>query len=345
MHTLGRTIYEVQIFMSRLPRVLVPYTSEVVEEIRAILDGAAEVVTSTRDPKDMLLHGGDAVAVISGRVPGEYILHAKSLKMIQAVGAGVDKIDREAVLARGDITVCNSHVNAEEVAEFAIALLLAAAKNIVPSDRYLRAGDWRYTYAGLSPNREIRGSRCLLVGLGQIGSAVAQRLRALEVEVVAATRSGKVSAQDLASEVVPFTEIEPLVRQADFVILTVPLTPETRGMVDGKFLSWMKSSAILVNVSRGEVVDERALYEALSTGRIAGAALDVWWRYPSQWGGKNSPPSRYPFHELDNVIMTPHRAGYSQATRKHQIRFAAENVLRFLRGQTPLNIVDIRRGY
>jgi len=107
----------------------------------------------------------------------------------------------------------------------------------------------------------------------------------------------------------------------------------------------MKSDSIIVNISRGRIVDEDALFDALKNNRIRGAGLDVWWRYPKKWGGKGSPPSDIPFQELDNLVASPHRAGYSENTEREYFQFAGENILRFIQGETPLNIVDSSRGY
>ncbi|MGQ4870555.1 MAG: 2-hydroxyacid dehydrogenase [Candidatus Thorarchaeota archaeon] len=331
--------------MTKRVKVLVPYQAEIADAIQQVLGDKAIVVRSERSAEDMLRHGSDAQVVVSGRIPREYLLHAHGLKMIQTFGAGVDKIDLDLLRERGDVILCNCHVNAPEVAEYAISLLLALAKNLVLSDRELRRADWRYTWGGPRPNIEVRGKTCLILGLGHIGREVAERLRALGVTVKAATRSGISPSSHLVSEVVSIENVRPLVREADFVILTLPLTRESRGLVNREFISWMKSTALLVNVARGEIVDEKDLFEALREGRIAGAAIDAWWQYPKVWGGSGCFPSAYPYHELDNVIMSPHRAAFSEGIRDEQTRFVGENILRFLHGETPLNIVDLHRGY
>ena len=107
----------------------------------------------------------------------------------------------------------------------------------------------------------------------------------------------------------------------------------------------MKPTSIIVNISRGPIINERALFDALQQNRIRGAGLDVWWRYPPKWRGKATPPSDIPFQDLDNVVVSPHRAGYSENTEREYFQFAGENILRFIRGESPLNIVDLARGY
>jgi len=237
-------------------------------------------------------------------------------------------------------------MNALEVAEYAIMLLLSAAKNIIVNDRELRKGDWTYGFGGPRPNVEIRNRTHLLIGLGNIGIAIADRLKGFDTRINAITRSGKNNRPDIVDSVVSFNEMKAAVKDADFVILALPLTHDSRNLVDEEFLSWMKSSAIFVNISRGEIIDESALYRTLKEERILGAALDVWWRYP-QWGegAKELYPSEFPFHELDNVVMSPHRAAYSRNVQQAHFQFIVENLRRFIQGEELQNVVDMSLGY
>lgn len=326
-------------------KVLVPY-ERLADTIQEILGDKATVVFSERTAESMIEHANDAVVVASGRVPGDYIRAADSLKMIQAIGAGIDKIDRKAVLERDDLIVCNNHVNAAEVAEYAVMLLLAAAKNLILSDRELRKGAWTYGWGGLNPNLELRNKTCMLLGLGNVGSEIALRLKGFGIRICAVTRTGKSPQSNLVDEVIGLEQVKSYLQDADFVILSLPLTSLSIGMVDADFLSKMKPSSILVNISRGEIVDEVALYNTLNKKRIRGAALDVWWNYP-QWGKAEMrvPSINFPYHELDNIVMSPHRAAYSENMMRDQINFVGQNILRFINGDPPLNVVDMKRGY
>jgi phosphoglycerate dehydrogenase-like enzyme len=326
-------------------KVLVPYPDELVKIFKTIIGDQAEVVQSERSVESMLEFGDDAEIVASVIVPGDYILKSSNLRMIQTFGAGIDRVDLDAVRNRGDIIVCNNHVNSAEVAEFTISLLFAVAKNLIPSDRELRTGNWIHRWGGPVPNIEIRGKKVLIIGFGHIGVDIAKRLKSFDVSITAATRSGTSSNADHVDQVVSIDEIKQNVEDADFVILSLPLTDESSGLVDKEFLSWMKSTSILVNISRAQIVDEQALYEALKEKRIHGAGIDVWWRYPSEWRGTANPPSEIPFHELDNIVISPHRAAYSEPVERELFLFAAKNILRFINGETPLNIVDLERGY
>ncbi len=326
-------------------KILVASNHEYAKIIQDILGDAAEVVLSDTTMESILEKGRDVDIIASNRVPRELLESGSGLKMVQTFAAGVENIDFTAIQNQDDIIVCNSHINAAEVAEYAITLLFAVAKNIIPNDRELRKGDWKYAFGGPNPNIEIRNKTCLILGLGSIGSEIAKRLRAFDVKIIAATRSGNSKHSDLAEKLVKIDDVKPLVEEADFIILSLPHTPESEGLVDENFISWMKSDSILVNISRGPIVNEKALFDALRDNRIRGAGLDVWWRYPKKWRGKGDPPSDVPFQELDNLVASPHRAGYSENTEREYFQFAGENILRFIRGETPFNIIDPSRGY
>jgi phosphoglycerate dehydrogenase-like enzyme len=327
-------------------KVLVPYREEVANAIQQMLGNKAVVVRSETTAESMLEHARDADIVVGGRVSGDYIRNAPNLKMIHALGAGIDKIDRQAVLERSDIIVCNNHWNALEVAEYAIMLLLTTAKNIILSDKELRNGDWIYGFGGPRPNVEIRNKTCLIIGLGNIGAEIAKRLKGFDLKLKAVTRSGRSSNTNLVDGVTSLGKMKEFVQEADFIILSLPLTNESRGAIDDEVISWMKPTSILVNISRGEIVDEAALYKALKEERILAAGLDVWWNYP-QWGKPEMkmPSINYPYHELENVVMSPHRAAYSSNTQNAHLQFLVENLLRFMSGDQPLNIVDMNLGY
>ncbi|MHA2386997.1 MAG: 2-hydroxyacid dehydrogenase [Candidatus Thorarchaeota archaeon] len=325
-------------------KVLVPYSDELADAIRQILGDAATVVTSERTAESMLENADDADVVASVRVPSDFIYNAKNLKMIQTLGAGIDKIDRQAVLRRGDIIVCNNPVNAPEVAEYATMLLLSAAKHIITSDKTLRKGDWTYGWGSPNPNVEIRNKICLIIGLGNIGSEIAKRLKGFDLTLKAVSRTGTSSNLHLVDNIASLEKMKTFVQEADFIILSLPLTDMSREMINEEVISWMKSTAILVNISRGEIVDEGALFQALKEKRIQAAGLDVWWNYP-QWGEPEMkmPSLNHPYHELDNVVMSPHRAAYSINTRLAHLGFILDNLQRFVCGNQPLNIVDIRQ--
>jgi len=177
------------------------------------------------------------------------------------------------------------------------------------------------------------GRRALVVGRGAIGNRVARTLEALDMEVTALGR-GDVAALDAA------------LSTADVLVLAVPSTAATKGLLDQRRLALLPEGAVLVNVARGDVVDEDALYEALLSGRLGAAGLDVWWRYPADAAAReDTRPSRRPFHELENVVLSPHRAGHGAGTEAERARHLAAILNAVARGEAVPGRVDVRRGY
>jgi phosphoglycerate dehydrogenase-like enzyme len=329
-------------------KILVCYGDSVIARIKSILGSEASVIQSWNTPESMIEKGIEADAVISNRVPGEYIQAASNLKMIQTVGTGVNLVDFDAVREHGNIIVCNNHANAIEVAEYAVMLLLAAAKQIILSDKTLRQGDWQHGWGGPILNMELYKKTCLLVGLGGIGIGIVKRLKGFDMKFLAATKSGVAREPGVVDAITSIDVIQPFVQESDFVVLSLPLTKETTGLVDKEFLSWMKPTSILVNISRGPIIDEGALYNALKNKQILSAALDVWWEYPKTFGNTKrvgGPSDNYPFHELDNVVISPHRAAYSESVLHDLFSFVGHNVLKFIHGETPQNLVDLQLEY
>ncbi|MHA1850128.1 MAG: NAD(P)-dependent oxidoreductase, partial [Candidatus Thorarchaeota archaeon] len=272
-------------------KVLVATSHEYAKIIQDILEKTAEVIISDAEMESILERGRDVDIIASNRVPSELIESSPMLKMIQTFAAGVENLDFSAIQKKEDLIVCNSHINAAEVAEYAITLLFAVAKNTIPNDREIRKGDWKFAFGGPSPNIEIRNKTCLILGLGNIGSEIAKRLKGFDVTIHAATQSGTSKHADLAEKLVKIGDVKSLVEEADFIILSLPLTPDSKGLVNEEFISLMKPNSILVNISRGLIIEEKALFTALSEDKICGAGLDVWWRYPKKWRGKGSPPT------------------------------------------------------
>ena len=225
----------------------------------------------------------------------------------------------------------------------ALALLLSAAKFIVPIDQQLRANDWSPRYA---PSRSIglHGKTALIVGYGQIGQRVGRVCRALEMTVLA-TRRNRLE-QDGVAEIHPISALPQLLPRSQALIITAPLTPETRGLIGEKELALLPRGALLINVGRGAIVDEAALYQALQSGQLAAAGLDVWYTYPRDEAAQsNTPPSQFPFHELDNVVLSPHRGGDEVGIDVPRMAELAELLNAAARGEPMLNRVDVQAGY
>jgi phosphoglycerate dehydrogenase-like enzyme len=186
-------------------------------------------------------------------------------------------------------------------------------------------------------HRELRGLTVGIVGLGQVGRETAIRAAALGCHVLGANRT-IAGMPPSVSEVFPLGELDRMLPRCDVVVLCVGLAPETRGLIDRRRLALMKRDAFLINVGRGPVADEDALYAALRDRTIGGAALDVWWQYPNA-AEPARPPSRHPFHELTNLVMTPHCSAWTDGMARRRGADAARNIDRFIRGEKLLHIV------
>ena len=218
--------------------------------------------------------------------------------------------------------------------------MAALNRELLPSHARLRQGRWNEG----GPVRELRGRSLLIVGLGRIGRELARWGHFYGMRVSAVTEhpsEERRKASDLEA-LGRLSDLAELAAGADFVVIAVPHVAATTNLVDDRVLSAMRPTAYLVNVGRGPVVDQWALHRALSEGRLAGAAIDVWYHYPE--GGEDRLPSDAPFHELANVIMTPHTAGYTEGTMRHRFAAMAENIRRVAAGEPVENVVWPKPG-
>jgi glycerate dehydrogenase len=263
-------------------------------------------------------------------LPADQASRAPRLRMIQALVAGVDHLPFDR-LPRTAIVCSNAGAYNASVAEHAMALLLAAAKDIPARTDEIRRGLFDQDVM----NKALAGSTALVLGMGGVGTEVARRCKGFQMRVVGIGRSAKESS--VADQVGRLRDVPRLLPTADFVVLALPLTRETIGLVDRTFLASMKPDAVLVNVARGKLVVEDDLFDHLRTHPAFRAALDVWWTYPDSKRGR---PFHRPFHELSNVVMTPHIAWAIPSQRREAMEAALDNVLRFLRGDSPRNVVQ-----
>lgn len=267
-------------------------------EIRVVKQAEApEEGEALRDWAEVLVAGN----------PSESLLSGTNLKSVIVPFAGVVNTLRERAKLRPHLTVHNSHYNREMVAHHAVALLMACAYRIVPADRAMRNGDWGSDFEGPSLGMFLPGRVALLVGYGSIGSALKPLLEALGMEVRAYRRA---PTEDESIIQYSGDQLTEAMAEADVVMVSLPATPHTVGLIGPKQMAALKSTAIVVNVGRGPVIDEKALYDALASGSIMSAGIDVWYRYPEA-GKRNDHqayPSQYPFQDLNNVVMSPHRA-------------------------------------
>ena len=305
-----------------------PIIEFITAEIRTeILDNnePAQVAAALADA-DVLLTG----AWRSGFPP------APKLRLLQVPLAGTDGID-VAALPPG-VTLCNAYGHEPALGEFAIMMMLAWRHRLFDIATSFREGSWSWSpMVGGAVRGEIGGQTVGVIGLGHIGREVAWRAAALGCRVLATNRSLREKPASV-EHVFRWAELDLMLGECDIVVLSCALAAETTSLIDERRLGTMKPSAFLINLARGPIADEEALYRALREGVIAGAALDTWWRYPSA-SDPQPRPSRYPFHELPNVIMTPHCSPRTDATIDRRARDVARNIDRFVHGEPLENIV------
>ncbi len=291
----------------------------------------------------------DADVLLGSFVTDNMLNEAKNLKFIQVPWVGIDNLDFE-LLQNHNVTVCNSHSNATAVAEHAVSLMLDAAKKISYHDRLLRQGKWNRVIPEqvneVSPfSAMISNSKVGIIGFGAIGKKIFHILKGFNCNFKAFTKDPVILAEfgpDLS--VFSPEHIYNEIRELDFIFVTVPLTLQTRQLIDKKFLSSMNGNAVLINISRGEVMNEEDLYSALKNKTIAYAAIDTWFNYPSRKNPEAFPSVEFSYHLLDNVVLSPHRAGYVREGFPH-LDDAIENLNRYYQGKPLINVVSLKDRY
>ena len=283
----------------------------------------------TWNREDTLRHCAQAdVLVLSGLWEDAMLERAARLRFIQVCAAGYERFDLRRLAAAGVHAASGRGVNTNAVAEHAMALMLALTRQIHRGRDHQRARHWRGMISDLARREdELGGKRLLVYGLGGIGTRLAALARAFDMHVIGIKRDTRVRPDPVA-EIHPPDAFFRLLPDADVIVLTCPLTEETRGLIDARALGAMKRGACLVNVARGGCVDEPALVEALRTGGIAGAGIDVTAEEPL------SPDS--PLWELENVVLTPHTAGETRRYEDNVIDLLLENLERLWRGDARL---------
>lgn len=250
------------------------------------------------------------------------------------------------MLAYPGVAVHNLHHNATPVAELALMLLLAAAKFALRYDSALRANDWRIRYDRPGPSILLDGRTAVILGYGAIGRRLAGLCRALGMRVLATRRNCSAAYDDGVATIHPPADLPRLLPQSNALLICLPHTAETNGLIGAAELDRLPHKSILVNIGRAQIVDEAALYAALKSGRLHAAGLDVWYSYPPDEAGRaNHSPSAYPFNELDNVIMSPHRGGAADETARLRMTALAEFLNAAAAGQPLANRVDLAVGY
>jgi phosphoglycerate dehydrogenase-like enzyme len=303
----------------------------------ALLDEPAEIVVLP----DQLTSEADrrAYAAAEVVVAGWFrrnLPQPERLTLFHVPGAGYDAVDLDAV--PGSAVVCNCFGHEQAIAEYAMAALLMRHVPLADADRRLRQKEWAYKGGPAGTEHDELALKTIgLLGFGHIGQAIAARAKAFEMRVHVANRS-PVQASALVDRSFGLDELQEFWASADFFVTSVPLTPETKGIIGAEAFAAMPRHAVLINVGRGPTVDEAALFDALKTNRIAGAVIDTWYSYPSA-ASPEVHPSSLPFHELPNLVMTPHMSGWTHGTIRRRKQTIADNIGRRLRAEPCVNVV------
>ena len=316
------------------PRVLA--TRPLFPAAQEILNGGCEVEYWTKPERiskeELLLRVKDKeglVCLLTEKVNEELLRAAPKLRIAANVAVGFDNIDVPACTKRGVVATNTPGVLDETTADFAWTLLMAVARRIGEGEQLARSGNWKGWDLDQLVGTDVWGKTLGLVGFGRVGRAVARRAAGFQMKVLYsdAIRAPLGVEKEVKAE---YRDFNTLLAEADFVSVHVPLLPDTRGLFDGAKFSRMKPTAFLINTSRGPVVDEAALVHALESGKLAGAALDVYENEPFILPGLKRP----------NVVLAPHIASASLETRTKMASIAAENVVALFKGQRPPSMLN-----
>jgi D-3-phosphoglycerate dehydrogenase len=318
----------------KVGKVLLPQPLE--KEAVSVLESAKLDVILVPDKKPEivgpLLRGVQAVILRTGIFFGKELMNqADDLWVVARTGAGVDNVDVPAATERGILVTCVAGANTRTVAEHALALIMALAKQLPRLDREVRQDNFSIRYKNLP--RDLTGKTLGLVGLGKIGSELARMCyQSFEMRILAYDPYLPPEIQNQFKGWVEFCDLERLFKSSDVISLHIPLSPVTEKMIGARELGWMKPSAYLINASRGGVIDEAALIQCLREKRIAGAGLDVFAQEP--------PEKENPLKELDNVILTPHIGGLTLECGIKVSVLAAQAAVDVIQGRKPNGIVN-----
>ena len=316
-----------------------PFAVRLVDPVRKRLTIPCEIVSG--DEASILHQLGGADVLVSMAFTKELAIAGRSLRLMQVPGAGLDRIDRSQL--RAGLALANAYGHEAGIAEYVMGAMITLSRSFLRLDQKLRAGEWEGQWSVSAPAPplwpELAGKTLGILGFGHIGLALARRAQAFDMNVCAVRRRAQpVTPQGLMFVSGP-ERLDELLGLSDYLAITLSLSAETRGLIDARRLGLMKPSAYLINVARAEIVDEQALYDALAGGRLAGSALDVWYRYPTSAG--STAPATAPFHALNNVIMTPHVSGWTKGMLEARAGVIAENIARTARGEEPLNAIPV----
>ena len=313
------------------------FAARLMEPVRARLSSPCEMLVG--DEYSAAAGLADVDVLVSMAFSAHVAEAAPRLRLVQVPGAGLDRIDQSAL--RPGTYLANVYGHEVGIAEYVIGAMIALTRSFRRLDARLRQGRWESQWA-VGANApplwpELAGKTLGILGFGHIGQAIARRAAALEMQICAIRRHAQTNTPTGLVLVGGPEQLDGVLCQADFLAITLPLSSATCNLIDDQHLRLMKPGAFLINVARAEICNEVALYRALSSGHLAGAALDVWYRYPAS--AEPTSPASQPFHELDNVIMTPHVSGWTEGMLNARATLITDNIERTARGEPPLNLI------
>ncbi len=307
------------------------------ERVRALLDVPCDVIRA--DEVEIIAQLPEVDVLVTMAFTPAMGEASRRLKLVQVPGAGLDRID-VAALPSGT-WLANVYGHEIGIAEYVIGAMLALTRDFARLDARLRQGSWESQWAVATPPPapwpELAGKTLGILGYGRIGQCVARRAQAFDMVVWAIRRDPTRSPTHGLAFLGGPEALDAVLRHADYLVLTLSLTEATRGLLGERELHLLKPTAVLINVARAEIVEEVALYRALAQRTIAGAALDVWYQYPT--GPGPTWPARQAFQDLPNVLMTPHVSGWTEGMLEARAQGIAENIQRVGRGEPPVHLI------
>lgn len=297
---------------------------------------------SPEKKNDAIFYAKQFDVVIGARLPDSFLKNAVNLRYLIIPFAGIPPQDKHIFDEYPHITIINSHFNSQYVAEHAWALLMACAKKLIPIHNKLSKGDWTPRYQDYM-SESLKEKTLLILGYGHIGKDIAKIAKCFGMRIEGIKRNKEnnpeldfIGTRDNLEERLP---------KADYIIIALPLTHETEGYIGEKEFSLMKKGVYIINIGRGSVIDEHALYSALKKDKLGGVALDTWWNYPIDKESQSfTMPSRYPLYEFDNVVFSPHRASQVKGREKKRMESIAK-IIESIRSNKKIDPIDKNLGY
>lgn len=304
------------------------------------------IVPEKLDNESLLQYADSIDIMIKDSIFKELLENAKNLKHLQIPWTGSDRVDFKLLKDYPHITVSNSHSNSLTIAEHAVALLLAVAKQLRYRDSKMREGNWSTRYERVMHSLPLTGMTVGIIGYGAIGQKVAKMLKyGFDMKVKAIKRHpDSVKNDNVCDFLGGMEDKQKVISESDFLIIGLPLTPETKDFISKEEFTLMKDQAIIVNIARGPIINEEALYNFLKNKK-GFAGIDVWYNYPESASKTEKIKQNFPFEELDNIIMSPHSAFRVADIGMKTAEDIIENLKLVAKGKDPINIINGELGY